>query len=158
MLFLTGCGNNLPSEYELGIIDTTEYGNKSKFTFLDNSWNKVGQTKYRYSNMSYCGFFNSFVQDNTLYLLPKGISQKLDCGKVVAFDLSSGQKKEYDFGRTNITDFYMVVPKENLKGCKEDIRIKLNYVYPEKTRHRKVTAKLICKNQITCYMAYIILI
>lgn len=107
MLLITGCSNKLPDKYELGIIDTTEYGNRSLITYFDSDWNKVGETKHRYSNMSYCGFTNSCIQEGVLYLSPRGDSKKLDCGKIVALDLSTGDKKEYDFDRTNIIDFHV---------------------------------------------------
>lgn len=106
-LFITGCSNKLPDKYELGIIDTTEYANRSLITYFDSDWNKVGQTKHRYSNMSYCGFTNSCVQEGILYLSPRGDSKNLDCGKIVALDLSSGDKTEYDFDRVNIIDFHV---------------------------------------------------
>lgn len=106
-VFITGCSNKFPDKYEFGIIDTTEYGNRSLITYFDSDWNKVGQTKYHYSNMSYCGFTNSCVQEGILYLSPRGDSKNLDCGKIVALDLSSGQKTEYDFNRVNIIDFHV---------------------------------------------------
>lgn len=105
-LLLTSCGYHYPSEYDIGVIYTTEYYNKSEIIYLDTNWNELGKTKYPYANMSYGGFFNSLIQDNTLYLLPKGISQRLDCGKVCALNMTSGQIKEYDFGRVNIIDYY----------------------------------------------------
>lgn len=102
---VTGCGSEHPTDYEVGVIYTTEYYDKSEIVYLDKSWQPVGKTKFRYSNMSYDGFYNCLTEDNTIYLLPKGKSQRLDCGKICAFDRVSGEMTEYDFDRVNITDY-----------------------------------------------------
>ena len=53
-----------------------------------------------------CALPISCVKDNKLFLLPKGKAKKLDFGKVIALHLSDGKINEYDFNRTNITDFF----------------------------------------------------
>lgn len=105
MLLLSGCGNNYLTEYNVGVIYTTEYKNKSKINFLNEKLKEVNSLPYRYSSMSYDGFSNALIADNELYLLPKGHADKLDYGKVISLNLVDGKIKEYDFGRTNITDF-----------------------------------------------------
>lgn len=102
---ISGCGNSYSTEYELGIIYTTEYKDKSKISLMNQNLEEVNCLNYDYSSMSYDGFSNSLIVENRLYLLPKGHGDKLDYGKVVSLDLTDGKIEEYDFGRVNITDF-----------------------------------------------------
>lgn len=119
-VLLSSCGGSYLSEYDVGVIYTTEYNDKTKITFLDEKLEEVNSLSYSFSNMSYDGFTNSQVVGDELYLLPKGKTKKLDYGKVISFNLCNGKIKEYDFGRTNITDFYCnldgICVSSNLNG------------------------------------------
>ncbi len=105
-LSLAGCGSHYSKDYHIGLIYTTEYKDKTKICFLDDGMKEKNTLSYNYPNISYDGFCNSCVKDNKLFLLPKGKAKKLDFGKVIALHLSDGKINEYDFNRTNITDFF----------------------------------------------------
>ena len=107
ILAFAGCGTEkkVPQDYAIGMFYTTEYKFKSEMHFFDHGLNEVGDLAWNYSSMAYDGFSDSFIFDRTLYLLPLGHGDKLDGGKVVAFHLDTGEKKEYDFDRVNITDY-----------------------------------------------------
>ncbi len=105
-LSLAGCGSHYSKDYHIGLIYTTEYWNTTKICFLDDNMEEKQTLSYHYPNISYDGFCNSFIQNDKLFLLPKGNADKLDYGKVVALNLEDGKIDEYDFGRTNMTDFY----------------------------------------------------
>lgn len=105
LFFVAGCDEAYDADYELGIIQTQEYKEESKICFYDEQLQLKKEIKYPYPNISYDGFFNSLIKNNKLYLQPKGHSDELDYGKIIAMSLQDGEVTEYDFNRTNITAF-----------------------------------------------------
>ncbi len=105
ILVLTGCAQRYDEDYALGLITTCEYKEKTKLYFYDENLQYQNEKKYSYPNISYEGFCNSLIEEDKLFLLPKGHADKLDYGKIVSFSLRDGATKEYDIGRTNITGF-----------------------------------------------------
>lgn len=105
LISLTGCSKEYNNNYSLGIIQTKEYKNQTKITFYNEQLELTNEIVYSYPNISFDGFRNALIKDNRLYLQPKGDGDKLDYGKVIAMSLQDGKITEYDFNRTNITDF-----------------------------------------------------
>lgn len=105
ILLLSGCGNNYLTEYDFGVIYTAEYKDKTQISFFDEKMEAVSSVSYHYPNISYNGFSNTLIVDNELYISPKGHADKLDYGKIISLNLFDGKIKEYDFNRTNITNF-----------------------------------------------------
>ncbi len=103
LVILTGCNASYDENYEVGIIQTQEYKKESKISFYDENLQLKNQIAFSYPNIAYDGFCNSLIKDDMLFLLPKGHADKLDYGKVISLSLTSGEVKEYEIGRTNIT-------------------------------------------------------
>lgn len=106
LTLLMGCVvMDVTHEYEIGILYSTEYKNKSKLILLDEKFEDIYETDYKYGCLGHDGYMNAQRVDNILYECPQGTATEKEMGKIIGIDVNTGDVVEYDFHRTNITDF-----------------------------------------------------
>jgi len=121
LLISGGCSSGaFPSDYLVGVIYSTEYKDKSKIDFYDSNLKKISNRTYSYGCMGHDGFVNANIVDGILYECPLGKATEKDLGLIIGLDVSSGKVVEYNFNRTNITDYICdenyIYTSSNLNG------------------------------------------
>lgn len=90
-------------DYRTGLILTQENKETSKILLLDESGQVISRRSCPYGTMGHFGYQQQIIRDGVLYEAPAGIATKKDFGKIVGFDLKTGEAAVYDFKRDNIT-------------------------------------------------------
>jgi len=90
-------------DYRTGLILTQESKETSEILLLDESGQVISRRSCPYGTMGHFGYQQQVIRDGVLYEAPAGIATKKDFGKIVGFDLKTGEAAEYDFKRDNIT-------------------------------------------------------
>ena len=107
ILTFSGCGKEapFPTEYEIGVLYSTEYKNTTRLVLLDENMNSVYEKALPYGYLGHCGYMNAIKKGEVLYECPQGTATEKELGLIIGLDTLTGEVTEYDFQRVNMTDF-----------------------------------------------------
>lgn len=106
LITVCGCGktdNQVYPAASLGILYSTDSGNRSIIEWYDSELNSLGTVSYPFSGAS-VSQTNAHIQDNTVFFAPTGEEQKKDYGKIVLIDPTNGSFEEIETNRINQYD------------------------------------------------------
>ncbi len=100
----TGCKDNSyknmnTDKISVGIIETRGNIEKSRILFLDDELNELGSLPLDYALLGN-SFEKPLVIDNTLYVIPQGISIRKDANTVLEIDLNNLNTKKHSIEQT----------------------------------------------------------
>lgn len=102
-----GCSNKegkIPSNYKIGVIETTEYDKDTIVSFYDENFKKLSEKKIPHKGMTNV-YDTAYIYKDTWYCAPAGELQK-GTSVAVSMNINTGQIKEYDFGKEHARGFF----------------------------------------------------
>ncbi len=87
----------------VGIIETNGYKKKSSLLIYDDNLTRLTDVPVKYASVGSI-FYNPFVDQQELYVIPQGSADKKDEKKVLQINLTDFKKKTYDIDQPAMND------------------------------------------------------
>lgn len=101
MLFGCKSNNTIINNYDLGVVLTTDVREKSKVIYFNQNLEILGDRELKYAGLG-THFSQPTYYNGKMYLIPAGITVKLDERKTIEVDLKTNEIKEYHVDKINI--------------------------------------------------------
>lgn len=106
---VSACGTKgdqgvFPSNYRIGVIETTEQKQKSIIGLYNDSFDLVDTLDYRMGSLG-THFYPPQTVGDKVYMIPQGLGNKKDLSVILALDMESGESETIKLGVKGASSF-----------------------------------------------------